>query len=68
MLQCVYLDEHHPLKVLCSLELAAHERSSQGLLPNRRRTRGARPGIKTVSDDSDSDLQSLLSTISAFTA
>lgn len=50
-LQCVYLDEHHPLKVLCTLELAAHERAAQGLLPNRRRSKGSRaPSIpRTVS-------------------
>ena len=59
MLQCVYLDDQHPLKLLCTLELAAHERASQGLLPNRRRTRGARLGMKSVCDsDYDSSASS----------
>ena len=41
-LQCVYLDERHPLKVLSALQLSVLERESQGLLPNRRRARYGR--------------------------
>lgn len=40
--QCVFLDEHHPLKVLSGLQLAVLEKESQGLLPNRRKARSAR--------------------------
>ncbi|KAL7006034.1 hypothetical protein EMMF5_004372 [Cystobasidiomycetes sp. EMM_F5] len=42
--KCLWLGDNHPLKVLSALQLRVLERESQGLLPNRRRARGIRPG------------------------
>ena len=38
-LQCVWLDQSHPLKVLAAMQLVVLERESQGLLPRQRRGR-----------------------------